>query len=80
MIVEARNLEIRGVEKRTSKKSEEEYLIVRVEDETGRAYELLDRDVENMSIYKRVVECDLTLDLRLGKYTNVSIVKMNIHK
>ncbi len=80
MIVEAKNLEIRGVEKRTSKKSEEEYLIVRVEDETGRAYELLDRDVENMSIYKRGVECDLTLDLRLGKYTNVSIVKMNIHK
>ncbi len=75
-----KNLEIRGVEKRTSKKSEEEYLIVRVEDETGRAYELLDRDVENMSIYKRGVECDLTLDLRLGKYTNVSIVKMNIHK
>lgn len=28
MIVEARNLEIRGVEKRASKKSEEEYLIV----------------------------------------------------
>ncbi len=80
MIVEAKNLEIRGVEKRTSKKSEKEYLIVRVEDETGRAYELLDRDVENMSIYKRGVECDLTLDLRLGKYTNVSIVKMNIHK
>ena len=80
MIFEAKNLEIRGVEKRTSKKSEEEYLIVRVEDETGRAYELLDRDVENMSIYKRGVECDLTLDLRLGKYTNVSIVKMNTHK
>ncbi len=80
MIVEARNLEIRGVEKRTSKKSDGEYLIVRVEDETGRAYELLDRDVENMSAYKRGVECDLTLDLRLGKYTNVSIVKMNTHK
>lgn len=80
MIVEAKNLEIRGVEKRTSKKSEEEYLIVRVEDETGRAYELLDRDVENMSAYKRGVECNLTLDLQLGKYTNVSIVKMDIIK
>ena len=80
MIVEARNLEIRGVEKRTSKKSNDEYLIVRVEDETGRSYELLDRDAENMSHYKRGVECDLTLDLRLGKYTNVSIVKMDIHK
>lgn len=80
MIVEARNLEIRGVEKRTSKKSDGEYLIVRVEDGTGRAYELLDRDVENMSAYKRGVECNLTLDLRLGKYTNVSIVKMDIIK
>lgn len=80
MIVEARNLEIRGVEKRTSKKSDGEYLIVRVEDETGRAYELLDRDVENMSAYKRGIECNLTLDLRLGKYTNVSIVKMDIIK
>lgn len=80
MIVEAKNLEIRGVEKRTSKKSDGEYLIVRVEDETGRAYELLDRDVENMSAYKRGVECNLTLDLQLGKYTNVSIVKMDIIK
>lgn len=80
MIIEARNLEIRGVEKRASKKSDGEYLIVRVEDETGRAYELLDRDVENMSAYKRGVECNLTLDLRLGKYTNVSIVKMDIIK
>ncbi|MDM8202798.1 hypothetical protein QUW03_00230 [Faecalicoccus acidiformans] len=80
MIVEAKNLEIRGVEKRTSKKSNEEYLIVRVEDETGKAYELLDRDAENISTYKRGIECDLTLDLRLGKYTNVSIVKMDVHK
>lgn len=80
MIVEAKNLEVRGVEKKTSKKSNDEYLIVRVEDETGRAYELLDRDTENMSAYKRGVECDLTLDLRLGKYTNVTIVKMAVHK
>ncbi len=80
MIVEAKNLEIRGVEKRTSKKSNDEYLIVRVEDETGKSYELLDRDAENMSAYKRGIECDLILDLRLGKYTNVSIVKMDIHK
>lgn len=80
MIVEAKKLEVRGVEKRMSKKSNDEYLIVRVEDETGKAYELLDRDVENMSAYKRGIECDLTLELRLGKYTNVSIVKMTIRK
>lgn len=80
MIVEARNLEIRGVEKKTSKKLNDEYLIVRVEDSTGRAYELLDRDVENETHYKRGVECDLTLDLRLGRYTNISIIKMNVRK
>lgn len=80
MIVEAKNLEVRGVEKRVSKKTNDEYLIVRVEDETGRAYELLDRDAENQPLYKRGIQCDLTLDLRLGKYTNLSIVKMNVHK
>jgi len=36
--------------------------------------------VEAKNLEIRGVECDLTLDLRLGKYTNVSIVKMNIHK
>lgn len=80
MIVEAKNIEIRGVEEKQSKKTENEYLIVRVEDETGRAYELLDRDVENKECYKRGIQCDLTLDLRLGKYSNLTIIKMDVHK
>lgn len=80
MEVVANNLEIRGVEVKTSSKTNNEYLIVRVEDETGKAYELLDRDVENKECYKRGVQCDMTLDLRLGKYSSLSILKMDVHK
>lgn len=79
MLVLAKNLEIRGVERKLSKKTDSEYLIVRIEDETGKSYELMDRDIENQKYYKRGVQCDLELDLRIGKYTNITIVKMITH-
>lgn len=80
MKIKAENIEIRGVEIRQSKKTANEYLIVRVEDETGRSYELLDRDLENKDCYKRGIECDLTMDLRMGKYSSLTILKMDVHK
>ena len=80
MKIKAENIEIRGVEIRQSKKTANEYLIVRVEDETGRSYELLDRDLENKYCYKRGIECYLTMDLRMGKYSSLTILKMDVHK
>ena len=78
MLVKAENLEVRGVEKKVSKRSNDEYLIVRVEDSTGKAYELLDRDVNNISYYARGIQCDMTLDLNVGRYTALNIVKMEV--
>lgn len=56
------NLEIRGRERKTSQKGNE-YVIVRVEDETGKPYELYDPSIDNFEFYKRGQEANFILDL-----------------
>lgn len=73
MIVIAKDLEIRGKEKKTSAKTGNEYIVVRVEDETGKPIELLDRNLEHFDEYKRGKMADFTLNLDIGKYTNISV-------
>ena len=73
MIVTAKDLEIRGKEKKISNKTNKEYLIVRVEDETGISTELLDWNVENFDRYKRGTIANFELNLDIGKYINISI-------
>lgn len=73
MIVKTNSLEIRGKEKKVSNKTGREYLIVRVEDETGRITELLDWNVENMERYRKGVSVNFELNLDIGKYTNISV-------
>ncbi len=73
MIVTAKDLEIRGKEKKISNKTNKEYLIVRVEDETGKSTELLDWNVENYDRYKRGTIATFELNLDIGKYINISI-------
>lgn len=67
MIVKIENIEIRGHEVKESKKDGKPYLIVRFEDETGKAHEILDRDMENEPFYKRGTVGDLYADLDIGK-------------
>ncbi len=74
MIVIAKDLEIRGKEQKTSSKTGIDYIVVRVEDETGKATELLDRNLENFDKYKRGKIADFTLNLDISsKYTNISV-------
>lgn len=74
MIVIAKDLEIRGKEQKTSAKTGNDYIVVRVEDETGKATELLDRNLENFDKYKRGKIADFTLNLDISsKYTNISV-------
>ena len=80
MFVEARQLEYRGSEKRISKSTKLEYLVVHVEDESGNSYRLLDRNLEHLGQLKKGSIYDLILDLRLGRYTNVSIARITPHK
>lgn len=73
MVTITKGLEIRGKEKKVSSKTKSEYLIVRVEDETGKVTELLDRNVENYDRYKKGAKADFELNLDIGKYINISI-------
>lgn len=78
MIVTAKGLEIRGKEKKVSNKTNREYLIVRVDDETGKNIELLDWNIENFERYKKGIVADFELNLDIGKYINISIKDFNI--
>lgn len=67
MIVKIENIEIRGHEVKESKKDGKPYMIVRFEDETGRSYEILDRDMDNQPYYKRGTVGDIYADLTMTK-------------
>lgn len=76
MIAKVENLEVRGFERKKSKKSDNEYLIVRVEDEQGKQSELIDRDLDNEKYYKKGTMVDMLLTISFGNFTNVSIRKL----
>lgn len=77
MIGKFENLEIRGKEKKTSSKGNE-YLIVRVEDETGKLNELYDPNLDNFEYYEKGKIADFYIKLELGKYTNISVADFKI--
>lgn len=68
------NVDIRGCEQKTSKKGGE-YLLVRFEDETGKPYELVDKDIDRKDYYKRGTIGDLWIDIDQGRqYTNIRVI------
>ena len=71
------NVNIRGHEVKTNKNGEP-YVIVRFEDETGKAYELVDKDVERADFYKRNTDMELTVTIDIGKYTTIRIVDAKV--
>lgn len=74
----ARNVEIRGCERKTSKAGNE-YLIVRCDDEQGRRSDFMDKDLSREPYYKRGTFGDLTLNLYVGaKFSNVEILDFRI--
>jgi hypothetical protein len=80
MLAKVEKIEIRGVEVRQSKSSGQSYLIVRFEDDAGKSYELLDRDVEHMQYYTKGVIADLDISISFGKYKNIEISNVILHK
>lgn len=67
MIVKIENIEIRGSEVKESKKDGKPYMIIRFEDETGKAHEIIDRDMDRQSYYVRGTVGDIWADLDIGK-------------
>ena len=68
----AKNVEIRGKEKKVSQQGKE-YLIVRVEDEAGRSSELYDPNVGNDTLYVKGTTGDFSLNVKIGKYSKVTV-------
>ena len=67
------NINIRGCEPKENKNGEP-YLLVRFADETGKACELVDKDMDRQPFYKRNTDGTLTVDISIGKYTTIRII------
>lgn len=72
----ARNIEIRGCEIKKSTKTGNEYIMVRVEDETGQRGEFIDRAIDNAQYYTRGTIADFVLEYQTGKYTSLSVLQV----
>ena len=69
-------IEIRGKEMKVSKTGNE-YIIVRVEDETGVTQEFCDKNINNFERYKKGKACRLVMDITINKqFTNINIFKI----
>lgn len=73
------NICIRGCEPKTNKNGEP-YLLVRFEDETGKPEELVDKDMERQTYYKRDTQGDLTIDIQMGKWTNIRVIDFKVRE
>lgn len=73
MIAVIHNVCIRGREPKVNSKGDP-YLLVRFEDETGKPYELVDKNMEREEYYTRGSEGDLHISIDQGKYTTIRIV------
>ena len=74
-----KNVNIRGCAPKVNKK-DEEYLLVRFEDETGESFELVDKDMSNQPKYKRNAEGDMIIDISIGKYTTIRVAEFTAYK
>lgn len=74
--VTAKNLEVRGCEKRTGKTGNK-YLIVRIEDpndNTGAKMDIIDRNLEHENDYQKGLRGDFIFDLTIRRFKDISIV------
>jgi len=69
---------IRGCEPKNGKGGD--YLLVRFEDETGKPAELVDKDMSRQQYYKRDTIGDFTIDIQMGKWTNIRIIDFTIRR
>lgn len=81
MIVKLENIEIRGHEVKESKKDGKKYMVVRYEDETGKSYEIVDRDMDNEQYYKRGTVGHIYANLTIRpNFTNIEVTRFEAVK
>ena len=72
------NVCIRGCEPKSGRGGD--YLLVRFEDATGKPAELVDKDMDRQSYYKRDVLGDFVIDIQMGKWTNIRIIDFKVRR
>lgn len=73
-------VEVRGFEVKTNKHGED-YILLRVEDTvTGKAEELIDKDMDRTAFYKRGTIVDVYLEINVGKWTNIRVIDCKVRQ
>lgn len=75
------DIEIRGHEVKTSKKDGKPYMVVRYEDQTGKSFEILDRDMDREQFYKRGTLGSFYAEVDIGRnFSSVRVSEFKIGK
>lgn len=76
MRVIVEDVELRGFDIKTSKQSNEEYAVLYFEDYTGKANNVLCRNVELVRKYfEKGLTCNLVCSLEITKYTRFELIE-----
>lgn len=73
------NVNIRGCESKLNKNNEA-YLLIHFEDDTGKPCDIVDKNMEHQSLYKRNIDGDFDVDITMGKYTSVRVIDFTPYK
>ena len=70
------NAELRGIEQKTSQKTNSNYLVFHMEDTQGKSFDIVSRDMSLSNNLKKgdLIKCDASLDI--GKYTRFELVSI----
>lgn len=79
MIVKIEDIEVRGCAVKQSKKDGSDYMVMRFEDSTGEAHEIVDRDMSRQPFYKRGTQGDLYCTLDIAKaFTRFEVSEFHV--
>ena len=70
------NAELRGTEQKISQKTNDKYLVVHMEDEQGKSFDIMSRNMALLTNYKKgdFLKCDASLVI--GKYTKFELISV----
>lgn len=78
MRVIVENVEIRGYEIKTSQSTNNQYGVVFFEEQTGRAGNVLCRDLELVRSLEKGSVCNIACDLVIAKYTKFELISAEL--
>jgi hypothetical protein len=73
MICVVENVELRGIETKVSKQTNEPYAVIYFEDNTGKSNKAITRDLSLITEFSKGLVCSLICNLEISKFTKFEV-------